>query len=79
MSNVAPIKINVFSFDYNLVPEVKAAALRAEATRIRKLVKATTASIIEAGCALMAVKEQLKHGQFSNWVELRMRVQPANC
>ena len=64
-----PVQINVFNFDYNGVPAVTAAALRAEASRIRKLVKATTASIIEAGRALIAVKEQLDHGQFSDWVD----------
>ena len=45
------------TFPYNAVPDVSAAALRAEASRIRKLVNTTTAAIIEIGCALISVKQ----------------------
>ncbi|MBR1149056.1 DUF3102 domain-containing protein [Bradyrhizobium sp. JYMT SZCCT0428] len=60
----APPQINVFSFDYDGVPAVKAAALRAEAGRIRKLLKATVPTIIEVGRSLIEVKAQLDHGKF---------------
>jgi hypothetical protein len=57
------------TFTYDIVPAVTAAALRAEASRIRKLVNTTTAAIIEIGCALISVKQSLEHGQFSEWVQ----------
>jgi hypothetical protein len=57
------------TFTYDIVPAVTAAALRAEASRIRKMVNTTTAAIIEIGCALISVKQSLDHGQFSEWVQ----------
>ena len=57
------------AFDYDEVPPVTAATLRAQAARIRKLVKTTTSTIIEVGRDLAAVKAHLKHGQFGDWVE----------
>lgn len=62
-------KINVFRFDYDGVPSMKAAALRAEASRIRKLLRSTVPTIIEVGHALFAAKEQVGHGKFSDWVD----------
>jgi hypothetical protein len=65
----ATLQINVFHFDYNGLPTVKAAALRAEASRIRKLLKATVPTIIEVGRSLIEVKAQLDHGKFGDWVD----------
>jgi hypothetical protein len=65
----ATLQINVFHFDYNGLPAVKAAALRAEASRIRKLLKATVPTIIEVGRSLIEVKAQLDHGKFGDWVD----------
>jgi hypothetical protein len=55
-------------FTYEAVPTITAAALRAEGSRIRKLVNGTTAAIIEIGSTLISVKQSLEHGQFSEWV-----------
>ena len=57
------------TFPYDVVPAVTAAALRAEGSRIRKMVNTTTAAIIEIGCALISVKQSLEHGHFGEWVE----------
>jgi Protein of unknown function (DUF3102) len=57
------------TFTYDGLPAVTAAALRAEAGRIRKLLKATVPTIIEVGRALIEVKAQLDHGKFGDWVD----------
>jgi hypothetical protein len=58
------------SFDYGGVPAVTGAALRAQASRIRKLVKTTMAAIIQVGTDLMAVQKTLdRGGQFRDWIE----------
>jgi hypothetical protein len=57
------------TFIYDVVPTVTAQALRAEASRIRKMVNSTTAAIIEIGRALIGVKQSLEHGQFGEWVQ----------
>jgi Protein of unknown function (DUF3102) len=57
------------TFAYDAVPAVSAAVLRAEASRIRKMVNSTTAAIIEIGRALIGVKQSLEHGQFGEWVQ----------
>jgi Protein of unknown function (DUF3102) len=59
----------VSTFTYDGLPAVTAAALRAEAGRIRKLLKATVPTIIEVGRALIEVKAQLDHGKFGDWVD----------
>jgi hypothetical protein len=55
-------------FDYDGIPALTATTLRAQAARIRDLVKTHTSAVIEAGLDLIAVKQHLEHGQFSNWV-----------
>jgi Protein of unknown function (DUF3102) len=57
------------TFTYDVVPAVTAAALRAQASRIRKMVSGTTKAFIEIGNDLIAVKQSLAHGLFSEWVE----------
>ena len=56
-------------FNYDALPVLTAKTLRTQATRIRKLVKTTTTTIIEVGHDLIAVKRTLDHGQFGAWVE----------
>ncbi|MCB4771454.1 DUF3102 domain-containing protein [Ancylobacter sp. Lp-2] len=64
-------------FDYNAVPADVAAALRGQAERIRKRLTKATADMIDTGRDLLAAKAQLKHGDFTSWVEsaigIRMR------
>lgn len=56
-------------FDYGqLAPDI-ADALRSQASRIRTLVRNTTAIIIEIGNDLLAVKEAIDHGKFGAWIE----------
>jgi hypothetical protein len=57
------------TFTYDFVPAVTAATLRAEASRIRKMVNITTEAIIGIGAALISIKQSLEHGQFGDWVE----------
>ena len=56
-------------FDYDGVPADTAEALRAQALRIRALVKNTTAIIIQVGNDLIAVKQAIEHGKFLDWIE----------
>lgn len=56
-------------FDYDGVPAETAKALRAQAARIRTLVKNTTAIIIQVGNDLIAVKQTIDHGKFLDWIE----------
>ena len=63
-------------FDYDqLVPELAEQA-RAAASRVRDFVRA---SVIDVGRELLAVKAQLEHGQFLNWLgsECDLRVRTA--
>lgn len=57
------------AFDYTALPATTATALRKQAAKIKERVRATTAGIIEIGRDLIAVKQTLEHGQFSQWVE----------
>jgi hypothetical protein len=57
------------AFDYSVLPSEVAEALRHQTTRIRDRLRNTMAAIIEIGCDLLAVQEQLEHGQFCKWVE----------
>jgi hypothetical protein len=56
-------------FDYGTVPPNVAAALRAQAARIRDAAKVTTSAVIQIGNDLIAVKQALEHGNFRNWIE----------
>jgi hypothetical protein len=57
------------TFAYEAVPTVTAAALRAQAGKIRNLIGSTTVAIIEAGNDLRAARQHLKGAQFRDWVE----------
>lgn len=57
------------TFTYDVVPAITAEALRAQASRIRKMVGGTTKIAIEIGLDLLAVKQSLSHGLFSEWVQ----------
>ena len=64
-------------FDYSAVPADVATALRGQAERIRGRLTKATADMIDTGRDLLAAKAQLKHGDFTSWVEsaigIRMR------
>ena len=67
------------AFDYKLLAEPIATELQSRAARIRGLVKSTTAGLIEIGRDLLAAKDRLDHGQFTDWVfaECRFSVRTA--
>lgn len=56
-------------FDYGEVAPDVAAALRAQAFRIRDMVTVTTSAIIRIGNDLIAVKQALEPGKFRGWIE----------
>src|SRR5262245_59080621 len=56
-------------FNYAPFPSSQAALLRKQGARIREHVRSTTEAIIEIGRDLLAVKQNLDHGQFGAWVE----------
>ncbi len=68
MSVVDVISAEVFN--YRSVDDSTAKQLRLQADRIRSAVTRTTASIIEIGVELGAVKKRLEHGAFTRWVEV---------
>jgi hypothetical protein len=57
------------TFDYTSVSQDLATKLRNQASRIREKTKATVSAIIDIGNDLIAVKQHLEHGQFTEWVE----------
>ena len=62
-------QLTAITFDYGALDADTANSLRRQAERIRAQVKTTTCTIIEIGRDILAVKQHLKHGQFSKWVE----------
>jgi hypothetical protein len=56
-------------FDYSALPTDVADIARAVADRIKARHKCQMAAIIETGRALLAIKEQLGHGQFLEWLQ----------
>jgi len=67
-------KLAVTQFDYNTVPASIRSDLQAQAKLIKKLIAKTTADLIEVGRNLIAVKQQLDHGQFMDWVEIEVGI-----
>ena len=59
----------VVGFNYDLLESKVAEQVRSRADRIRERVKKTVEDIIEVGNDLLAVKDALKHGQFSPWLK----------
>src|ERR1700722_8233103 len=55
-------------FDYDSVPAELVAPLQKQGSRIREHVRAGARVIFEIGRDLLAVKRQLPHGQFGDWV-----------
>src|SRR5260221_4870347 len=56
-------------FDYGMFDPVKAQTLRNRAAFIRNLRSSHIAAVVDAGRELIAVKDQLEHGQFSDWLQ----------
>ena len=59
------------TFNYTDLPADLAISLRRQAERIRERAKKTTKAIIEIGCDLLAVKQNLPHGMFGSWDGIR--------
>jgi hypothetical protein len=57
------------TFDYHTMSPTSAEALRKQAARIREQVQITARAIVAIGKDLLAVKQSLGHGRFSQWVE----------
>jgi hypothetical protein len=57
------------AFDYGMLTPELADRLKAQADSIRTRIKKVTADIIEIGKDLRRAKDDLKHGQFTTWVE----------
>ena len=66
--------ITTLTFDYNALAPDAAATLREQARHLRALVTKTTTDMIEIGRDLMSVKNKLKHGQFTSWVEAEIGI-----
>lgn len=56
-------------YDYSSLPVNVAKQVRSAADRIKKRLKRTVSDIIQTGLDLIAVKEQLEHGEFGDWLE----------
>jgi hypothetical protein len=60
-------------FDYAALSPELAEPLRKQASRIRDRLRATVTAVIEVGRDLIAVRQQLPHGQFGDWVVAECR------
>lgn len=69
MTSTALVASHNRPFDYAVFDPDKAHALRERAASIRKLRSNHIAAVVDAGRELIAVKEQLDHGQFSDWLQ----------
>ena len=67
-------KLAATQFDYNTVPASIRSDLQAQAKLIKDMIAKTTAGLIEVGRNLIAVKQQLDHGQFMDWVEIEVGI-----
>lgn len=56
-------------YDYSGLPVNVAKQVRSAADRIKKRLKRTVSDIIQTGLDLVAVKEQLSHGEWGVWLE----------
>jgi hypothetical protein len=63
-------------FDYTTVAPELVEKLRAQAQRLRSRIAKSTEGIIEIGRDLLAVKDNLEHGQFLHWVEAEIGIVP---
>jgi hypothetical protein len=61
-------------FDYSAISQSLVPNLQAQAKLIKNMIAKTTAGLIEVGRNLIAVKQQLDHGQFINWVEIEVGI-----
>src|SRR3981081_1957699 len=61
-------------FDYSGISPALVPNLQAQAKLIKNMIAKTTESIIEVGRNLIAVKQQLDHGQFMDWVEIEVGI-----
>ena len=56
-------------YDYSGLPVNVAKQVRSAADRIKKRLRRTVSDIIQTGLDLIAVKEQLSHGEWGVWLE----------
>lgn len=61
-------------FDYSSLDPAVASQARASAARIKEQFQKYRASIIEAGRELLAIKDQLGHGNFGPWLEAEFQM-----
>ena len=61
-------------FDYGAIPPSLVPNLQAQAKLIKDMIAKTTEGLIEVGRNLIAVKQQLDHGQFIDWVEIEVGI-----
>ena len=59
---------------YGAIPPSLVPNLQAQAKLIKDMIAKTTAGLIEVGRNLIAVKQQLDHGQFMDWVEIEVGI-----
>ena len=59
---------------YGAIPPSLVPNLQAQAKLIKDMIAKTTADLIEVGRNLIAVKQQLDHGQFMDWVEIEVGI-----
>jgi hypothetical protein len=73
-SSYPVLKLATSSFDYHVVDAELASCLQSQARLIKSLITKTTADLIEIGNRLLAVKDQLEHGHFIEWVEYEVGI-----
>jgi Protein of unknown function (DUF3102) len=68
------MRLAASQFNYGAVPPSLVPNLQEQAKLIKNLIAKTTEGLIEVGRNLVAVKQQLDHGQFIDWVEIEVGI-----
>jgi hypothetical protein len=68
-SNPVPNNIPHQDFDYKILDPKAQAIVKQKTAEIKGLIRQTAQDIIKVGQKLTEVKQQLKHGEFRNWLK----------
>ncbi len=66
------LMLNLFNqqgFDYEILDQQTQISVKQKTYEIKSLIRQTAQDIVEVGQKLAEVKQQLKHGQFRNWLK----------
>ena len=68
-SQLMPNLVNQKSFNYEILDQQTQISVKQKTSEIKGLIRQTAQDIFKVGKKLAEVKQQLKHGQFRNWLK----------